>query len=139
MLKEAIGDFQEVTPAILPMFHIYGTESLLWFLKFGVKTVTLPRFTPELYADAMINHKPTALFIVPPIVIYLNVYPGVTKQHLESVKFVNSGAAPLGALDIDKLKKKAEKDIQVLQGRLRKNIYFFLIFLGCNLELSTGS
>lgn len=43
-------------------------------------------------------------------------HPAVKKEYLQSVRSVVSGAAPLGALDEERILKKAEKHIDVLQG-----------------------
>lgn len=46
----------------------------------------------------------------------MSSHPSVKKEYLQSVRSVVSGAAPLGALDEEKLLKKAEKHINMLQG-----------------------
>jgi len=65
---QALGDNQDVLPCVLPFFHIYGlTCTLLSKLAQGCKIVALPKFTPELYLNALDKHAATVLYLVPPI------------------------------------------------------------------------
>ncbi|XP_017768035.1 PREDICTED: probable 4-coumarate--CoA ligase 3 [Nicrophorus vespilloides] len=117
IMRLASGDFQEVVPAILPMFHIYGfTTICMAGMNNGGKTITLPKFTPESYLKLLAQHKATILFAVPPIVIFLYSHPAVKKELLENVHVLVSGAAPLGALDEQKFKDKIGQKVDVLQG-----------------------
>lgn len=64
----AIGDHQDVLPCVLPFFHIYGfTCSLISKLANGCKLVTLPKFTPDTYLNAVEKYEGTLLHLVPPI------------------------------------------------------------------------
>lgn len=68
LLKPAIGDHQEILLNILPFFHIYGfTCTLMSKLALGYKIVTLPKFTPETYVNALLNYRATFLHVAPPI------------------------------------------------------------------------
>lgn len=59
---------QDVVPAVLPWFHIYGISVLMFnHLYHLCKLVSLPKFTPELYITTLVKHQPHVLFIVPPI------------------------------------------------------------------------
>lgn len=52
------GTYQEVMPAILPFFHIYGLNALvLPRLTFGGKIVTIPKFVPELFLNVLEKSK----------------------------------------------------------------------------------
>lgn len=69
---EAIGDYQDSLPCVLPFFHIYGlTCCLLSKLAHGCKLVALKKFQPEPFLNALVNYKPTVLYLVPPISEYL--------------------------------------------------------------------
>lgn len=46
----------------------------------------------------------------------MNVFPGITSKHLETLHTITSGAAPLGAMDEQKLLEKAKKNIAIFQG-----------------------
>lgn len=68
LLLPTTGDFQEVCPSVLPFFHIYGlTVLMISKLSQGVKTVTLPSFTPQTFMKSITEHKATLLHLVPPI------------------------------------------------------------------------
>ncbi|XP_053697105.1 uncharacterized protein LOC128744275 [Sabethes cyaneus] len=100
--------FQDVLPCVLPFFHIYGlTVTMLSKLQQGCKLVTLPSFRPETFIDALYKHKGTVLHVVPPIVMFMSQHEIVKPEHLESVRNVFSGAAPMGALDAQRLIAKA--------------------------------
>ncbi|MFO1327336.1 MAG: 4-coumarate--CoA ligase family protein [Rubrivivax sp.] len=82
--------------AILPFFHIYGMVVLMNFPLFmGTSCVTLPRFEIESFLGAIQTHRVTHLYLVPPIVVALAKHPLVARFDLSSVRFINSGAAPL--------------------------------------------
>lgn len=100
--------FQDVLPCVLPMFHIYGlTVTMISKLAKGTKLVTLPAFRPDTFLKALTEHKGTVLHAVPPIIMFLSNHDMVKPQHLETVRNIFSGAAPMGALDAEKLIAKA--------------------------------
>ncbi|KRT83196.1 AMP-binding protein [Oryctes borbonicus] len=107
---------QDVSIAVLPMFHVYGFTTLLALMRDGVKVVTLPKFHPDTYIKSLQNYKPTVLLLVPPIIIFLSSHPGVKSEYLSSLRSITSGAAPLGALDEEKLRQKIGSPLNVIQG-----------------------
>lgn len=61
-------EYQDVFPSVLPFFHIYGlVVNMLSKLEQGGKLVTLPKFKPDTYLKAIVEHKATVLYAVPPI------------------------------------------------------------------------
>ncbi|KAL6429827.1 hypothetical protein ACFW04_007596 [Cataglyphis niger] len=113
-----VGTYQEVTPLILPFFHIYGMSAVvLSRLSFGTKIITVPKFVPETFLDVLQKNKATVLFGVPPIVLFLSASPLVKIQHLESLHTIISGAAPLAKTDVDKLFNKFNIDSSTLKFR----------------------
>lgn len=83
----------------------------------GLHLVTIPRFTPEDYIKALIEYKPTALFVVPSLLLFLASHPQVTKEHLASVRTVTSGAAPATEALLQKFREKLGRDdVLVRQG-----------------------
>jgi len=89
---------QETTLAVLPFFHIYAmTTIMIMGLHLGLKIVTVPKFDPAMYINALITYKPTLLNLVPPLVSFLATDKAVKSSHLASIKFVTGGAAPFGA------------------------------------------
>lgn len=52
------GEPADATACVLPFFHIYGlTVGAFTHLTTGAKLVTIPRFEPEMYLKALIQHK----------------------------------------------------------------------------------
>ncbi|MFE6285723.1 4-coumarate--CoA ligase family protein [Streptomyces sp. NPDC057877] len=84
--------------AVLPFFHIYGLTALMNApLRNGATVVVLPRFDLEQFLAAIQNHRITALYVAPPIVLALAKHPAVAQYDLSSLKYVISAAAPLDA------------------------------------------
>ncbi|MGC4915132.1 4-coumarate--CoA ligase family protein [Streptomyces albogriseolus] len=84
--------------AVLPFFHIYGLTALMNApLRQGATVVVLPRFELETFLAAIQNHRITALYVAPPIVLALAKHPLVAAYDLSSLKHVISAAAPLDA------------------------------------------
>ncbi|MGA5522211.1 4-coumarate--CoA ligase family protein [Streptomyces pseudogriseolus] len=84
--------------AVLPFFHIYGLTALMNApLRHGATVVVLPRFDLEQFLAAIQNHRITALYVAPPIVLALAKHPLVAEYDLSSLKYVISAAAPLDA------------------------------------------
>ncbi|XP_022913348.1 uncharacterized protein [Onthophagus taurus] len=110
------GSHQDCYPSILPLFHIYGFTSSVSLLRTGCKTVTLSKFTPELYIQTIIKHKPNILMLVPPIVLFLSAHPAVKTEYFANLETTMCGAAPLGPLDEQKFREKVAKPCTILQG-----------------------
>ncbi|WP_435283280.1 4-coumarate--CoA ligase family protein [Streptomyces koelreuteriae] len=84
--------------AVLPFFHIYGLTALMNApLRKGATVVVLPRFDLEQFLAAIQNHRITALYVAPPIVLALAKHPAVAQYDLSSLKYILSAAAPLDA------------------------------------------
>lgn len=67
-IEPAVGEHQEVLLNILPFFHIYGfTGTMISKLATGCKIVTLPKFLPDTYLNALVKHQCTILHLVPPV------------------------------------------------------------------------
>lgn len=111
----SINDLQdgqkEVVLSVLPFFHIYGFNGIMnTSMLHGLHLVTIPRFTPEDYIKALVEYRPTALFVVPSLLLFLASHPAVTKEHLASVRMVTSGAAPATEGLVQKFKQKMGRD-----------------------------
>ena len=84
--------------AVLPFFHIYGMVVIMGCgLKAGATVVTLPRFDLETFLDTIQRHRVTRAYVVPPIALALAKHPVVDAYDLSSLRYLVSGAAPLGA------------------------------------------
>ncbi|XP_049768810.1 probable 4-coumarate--CoA ligase 1 [Schistocerca cancellata] len=109
--------YQEVVLSILPFYHIYGFNIILNLtVSLGIHNVTLPKFTPASFVKALEDYKPTMMFVVPSLLLFLATHPMVKPEHLSSLKMVMSGAAPAKESLIQKFLDKAGHDIFVGQG-----------------------
>ncbi|XP_038212930.1 4-coumarate--CoA ligase 2-like [Zerene cesonia] len=108
---------QDSTLAILPMFHSYGLGVVtLHKLSVGTKLVTLPKFKPDTFVEALAKHKMEMFFLAPPLLLFLATYPQVKAKHLERVRSVIIGAAPVPKVDVETFLRKIDRDCHVAQG-----------------------
>jgi 4-coumarate--CoA ligase len=80
----------------------------------GVKTIVMAKFDLEKACRAIQDHQITLLYVPPPIVLALAKHPIVDSFDLSSVRFINSGAAPLTKELVDGVWKRLR--IGVKQG-----------------------
>ncbi|XP_045773972.1 4-coumarate--CoA ligase 1-like isoform X1 [Maniola jurtina] len=106
-VDEASATHQSVLPAVLPFFHIFGFNLLMMNLMGrGAKLVTLPVFKPDLFLEAIVKFKAQHLYIVPPMAVFLGKHPAVTPRHLETIKDIVCGAAPVSKSDAEAILEK---------------------------------
>ena len=92
---------------VLPFFHIYGMVVIMFSsLYSGCRTVTLPKFDPEMFLAAIQDQRINTLHAVPPILLFLAKHPIVDKFDLSSLKDIMSGAAPLGGEIVQAVREK---------------------------------
>jgi acyl-CoA synthetase (AMP-forming)/AMP-acid ligase II len=83
---------------VLPFFHIYGMTVIMnQALRVGATVVTLPRFELDTFLTLVERHRVTKAHLVPPIILALAKQPEVEGHDLSSLRWINSGAAPLSA------------------------------------------
>lgn len=91
-----IGDPNSIPLNILPLFHAYGIATcIVGGPTFGVRTIHLPRFEPEIFVKTIQKYKVTMVTIVPPVALFLAKHPIVDKFTLTSLQSFMVGAAPL--------------------------------------------
>ena len=82
---------------VLPFFHIYGMVVIMNHgLLRGAVIVTLPRFDLDAVLGILQQWPIAIAHIVPPVALALAKHPAVDHYDLSKVKWVFSGAAPLG-------------------------------------------
>ena len=82
---------------VLPFFHIYGmTVVLCGVLRKGGCVVAMPQFDLEQYLRLTEKYRCPRAYLVPPIALALAKNPIVDQFDLSALKFVTSGAAPMG-------------------------------------------
>ena len=107
LFEESTEDNQSVLLCILPLYHIYAMNVAMGpALRSGAKLVMLSKFEPASFLNALVTHRPTNLQLAPPLVSFLVTSPQVKGHHMESVKDIMVGAAPLGPALIEQFKAK---------------------------------
>ncbi|CAL4937680.1 unnamed protein product [Urochloa decumbens] len=91
------GEGHNVFLCFMPMFHIFGLFGVTFAqLQRGNAVVLMPRFDMDAVMAAVERHRITHLFCVPPVMIALAKQGRAWKYDLSSLRFIGSGAAPLG-------------------------------------------
>ncbi|RDA83426.1 hypothetical protein CP532_4410 [Ophiocordyceps camponoti-leonardi (nom. inval.)] len=94
---------------VLPFFHVYGLAVVInTTLVTGATCHVMPRFDIVETCRLIQHLSITFLFVPPPIVLQLSRHPCVKDYDLSTLRFINSGAAPLSReLVIDVWKRLA--------------------------------
>jgi len=83
--------------AVLPYFHIYGLVLILFTsLWRGRPQVVMPRFELEGFLETIAKYRVELAPLVPPIMVALAKHPLVDRYDLSHLRYVMTGAAPLG-------------------------------------------
>ncbi len=94
----AVLDHTHTVLGVLPFFHIYGMVVVMGgALRQGACIVTVPRFDLELVLGLMQKHRCRMVNVVPPIILAMAKHPLVANYDLSDLRYLFSGAAPLGA------------------------------------------
>ncbi|EXL41754.1 hypothetical protein FOCG_15913 [Fusarium oxysporum f. sp. radicis-lycopersici 26381] len=103
--RKADGIDTQVMLGVLPFSHVFGLMLITHLGTYrGDEIIVLPRFEFEPFLAAVSRFKIQQLPIVPPIVIQmLDRRELCSKYDLSSVRFVYTGAAPLGKETVDDL------------------------------------
>jgi acyl-CoA synthetase (AMP-forming)/AMP-acid ligase II len=100
---------------VLPFFHIYGMMVILNFgLMRGATLVTMPRFDFEVLLGALRDWPIKLAHIVPPIAVALAKHPLVDNYRFPHLKWLFSGAAPLGRELTEQVERRL--NVEVRQG-----------------------
>jgi acyl-CoA synthetase (AMP-forming)/AMP-acid ligase II len=87
----------DVVMGVLPFFHIYGMVVVMSLtLRVGSTVISMPRFDLEQFLGLVQEHRATGAYLVPPIVLALAKHPVIDEYDLSSLRWIVSGAAPLG-------------------------------------------
>jgi acyl-CoA synthetase (AMP-forming)/AMP-acid ligase II len=100
---------------VLPFFHIYGMVIILMhgFMR-AATIVTMPKFEFEPFLKVLQDWPITSAHIVPPIVVGLGKHPAVDNYKFPHLKYIFSGAAPLGPELTEAVEKRL--NIKIRQG-----------------------
>ncbi|CAH1401314.1 unnamed protein product [Nezara viridula] len=106
-IMDTTESHQDVIPAVLPFFHIYGSTCVMMrCLRLGAKLVTLPKFDPLPFLQILAKNRNIVLHAVPPIINFLGTHPLVKPEMLQGIRFTMTGAAPCSPSDIARLNEK---------------------------------
>ncbi|TKY84960.1 hypothetical protein EX895_006040 [Sporisorium graminicola] len=95
--RDAIGPNDRYV-AVLPMNHIFGLAKYLCKgIYIGGESVVIPKFDLDVFCSAVEKFKCNIAYVVPPMLVLLAKDPRAKKYNLKSLKWVMSGAAPLGS------------------------------------------
>ncbi|GJN09060.1 hypothetical protein PR202_ga27029 [Eleusine coracana subsp. coracana] len=110
------GEGPNVFLCFLPMFHIFGLSVITYGqLQRGNAIVVMSGFDMNAVMAAVQRHRVTHLFCVPPVMIALAKHGRAGKYDLSSLRFIGSGAAPLGK-DVMEVVAKNFPDAAIVQG-----------------------
>jgi len=85
---------------VIPLFHVYGlTAGMMIGSLQGATLILIPKYDVELLIDAVTRYRPTVFPGVPTLYVSLLNHPRVKEIDFSSIKYFNSGSAPL-PLDI---------------------------------------
>ncbi|XP_046384115.1 4-coumarate--CoA ligase-like [Ischnura elegans] len=103
--------YQDVVLGVLPLYHIFGMNGIMNVcLHMGRHNVFVPKFEPASFISAIRKYKPTILYLVPPLLLYLAKHPGITKEDMASFKQIVSGAATASPPIIEAFLERAGRD-----------------------------
>ncbi|MBV8990190.1 MAG: AMP-binding protein [Solirubrobacterales bacterium] len=89
-------DPDDVVLAMAPMAHVMGLIVVVCHaLCQGATVVTMARFEPEKFLQAMQDNHVTASIVAPPIALALATHPAVERFDLSALRWLGCGAAPL--------------------------------------------
>ncbi|KAM0413600.1 hypothetical protein ACHAPT_013624 [Fusarium lateritium] len=105
--RKAAGVDTQVQLGLLPLSHIYGLVPVAHYgLYNGDETVILPRFELKMLLSAIQRFKIEQMALVPPILIHmLSSQDECAKYDISTIRFIFSGAAPLGKETMEDLWK----------------------------------
>lgn len=105
--RKKLGVDTQVMLGLLPFSHIYGLVPVAHMSTWrGDEIIVLPRFEMPTFLAAVQRFKIEHISVVPPILIQiLRNQDECRKYDLDSIRFVYTGAAPLGKETVDDLLK----------------------------------
>ncbi|CAG4959611.1 unnamed protein product [Parnassius apollo] len=115
--NETTETHQDAVMAVLPFFHIYGATVIMFHkMSQGLKLVTLAKFQPEDFLEALKKYKTNLLFVAPPLVLMMASHPAASPETLQYLETVINGAAPLAVTDANRFFDRCKRKIDFRQG-----------------------
>ncbi|KAJ7443825.1 AMP binding protein [Mycena latifolia] len=108
---------QDTMLAILPFYHVYALTQVVHLpLVVGLPVVIQPRFEPVGFCANIEKYKISFSLIVPPVLVVLARHPAAEKYDLSTLRYMCSGAAPLGKDLVHQVKQRLLKNRRPGQG-----------------------
>ncbi|KPJ04600.1 putative 4-coumarate--CoA ligase 3 [Papilio xuthus] len=115
--NDTTATHQDAVMTVLPLFHIYGASVLMFHkMSQGIKLVTVAKFQPETFLDALEKYKTNVLFVAPPLVIMMATHPASSPKKFQYLETIVNGAAPLSETDAERFFTKSERKLDFRQG-----------------------
>ncbi|TKR62640.1 hypothetical protein L596_026569 [Steinernema carpocapsae] len=106
----------ETEVMFMPMYHIFGFDTVMVNICAGVTTVLMKQFNLEQCCALVEKHKAKFLKVAPPILVMLSKNPIVEKYDLSHVQAIFCGAAPAGKELCDDVMKRLTTLKTITQG-----------------------
>src|SRR5260221_13115567 len=97
------------------MFHIVDVPLLFAAPAFGTCQVTIPKFTPQSFCEAVERERATHTLLVPTMINLLTQLPELGKHDLSSLKQVGYGGSPM-ATELVLRTRAALPHVKLVQG-----------------------
>lgn len=85
----------DVSLVFVPACHVYGLNLVGGALAAGATQLLLPRYRLETCLDLVQRHRVTLFYATTAVLIELGQFPRLHEYDLSSVRYINSGGAPL--------------------------------------------
>lgn len=93
-----LAEGEERFLSVLPLFHIYSlVVNMLFGLSIGAELVLHQRFELQAALDEIVASKVSVFLGVPTMYVAFTGHPEIARTDLSSLKFCNSGGAPIAA------------------------------------------
>ncbi len=108
-----LAEGEETFLSVLPLFHIYSlVVNMLFGLSIGAKLILHQRFDLQATLDAIVASKVSVFLGVPTMYVAFTGHPDIGRTDLSSLKFCNSGGAPIAAEVFQKFVRLAQCRLQ---------------------------
>ncbi|CAG9101522.1 unnamed protein product [Plutella xylostella] len=115
--NETTATHQDSVMTILPFFHIYALSVIMFHkMSQGIKMVTLAKFQPETFLQALEKQRTNVLFAAPPVILLMASHPASSPKTYEHLEVVINGAAPLSPGDAERFLHRAQRTMDFRQG-----------------------
>jgi long-chain acyl-CoA synthetase len=101
---------------VAPWFHIMGIFQLYGVIAFGQTLVTVPRFDPTEFLQAIPKYRVTAFAGAPQLFFVLEESPLFPDTDMSGIRLINSAAAPISQNLLETLLEKASGVISEVYG-----------------------